>query len=439
MEKKMAMILMIAAVAAVSILVCVTPGSDASVDPEDETAGGSISWMLVSSSLVLLMIPGLILFYGGLLRKQSMSAMIAQSMGGAAVVGLLWVVCGYSLAFGGDGTFGDFSRLFMDGAIDTASGGNISELEFAMYQMMFAMIAPCLFLGACAERMRFQAVIAYMAAWSILIYAPLVHFVWDGGFSSMFGDWFQGLDFAGGIAIHLAAAMAGVVAVRFLGPRKEHIRKLPSHNIPMVFLGTGILVVGWMGFNGGGFGTADSYTIHAVINTIVAWLGSTVTWMIIQYSMYGRVSTVGICTGLLAGLVAITPCAGYVGIPASIFLGICGSVVGYYAISYFHSLKKFDDALDVFALHGCVTMFGLLALGFLADPAVVGEEAEGLIYGGFSLLASQIVMVLFTVVYSSAISYVILKVISLFIRVSVTPEEQDMGQDIIEHGERAYQ
>jgi len=431
--------MMAVAILAIVAVTSLMPGASAAVDPQDAAAGGSISWILVSSTLVLLMVPGLILFYGGLLRKQSMSAMIAQSMGGAAVVGLLWVVCGYSLAFGGNGVFGDFSRLFLEGAVDTASGGEISELEFALYQMMFAIIAPCLFLGAGAERMRFPAALAYMGAWSILVYAPLAHFVWDGGFSLLFGDWFCGLDLAGGIAIHLGAAMAGVVAVKFLGPRKDHIRKLPSHNIPMVFLGTGLLMVGWMGFNGGGFGSAGASAIHTVINTVVAWLASTVTWMIIQYSMYGRVTTTGICTGILAGLVVITPCAGYIGIPAAMFLGICGSVVGYFAISYFHGLKDFDDALDVFALHGCVTIFGVIALGFLADPAMVGEAAKGLIYGGTALLASQFLMVAFAMIYSSVLSFLILFVISKVMRVGVTSTEQDMGQDIVEHGERAYQ
>ncbi|MBE6528445.1 MAG: ammonium transporter [Thermoplasmata archaeon] len=433
---KISIPLAILAIAVVSV--CSIPSVSASVDPSDEAAGGSISWMLVSSTLVLLMVPGLILFYGGLLRKQSMSAMIAQSMSGAAVVGMLWIICGYSLAFGGDGAFGDFSRMFFEGAVDTASDGNISELEFAIYQMMFAIIAPCLFLGASAERMRFPAAILYMALWSLLVYAPMAHFEWDGGFQKIFGDWFTGLDLAGGIAIHLSAAMAGVVAVKFLGPRKEHIRKLPSHNIPMVFLGTGLLMVGWMGFNGGAYGNVGASALHVIINTVVAWMASTVTWMIIQYSLYGRVTTTGICTGLLAGLVAITPCAGYVSIQSAMFLGASGAAIGYLAIRFFHGMKKFDDALDVFALHGCVTIYGLIALGFLAEPTIVGEAAEGLLFGGTDLIASQLIMVAFTMIYSTIISFAILYVISKFIRVGVTSSEQDMGQDIVEHGEPAY-
>ena len=414
------------------------PTSSAAVSPEEMESGGSIAWILVTTSLVLLMVPGVAFFYGGMLRKQSMSATIVQCVIGSAIVSVIWFAVGYSLAFGCDGAIGDFSRIFFSGVVESASGGEISELEFAVYQMEFAAVTACVVLGACAERLRFPAVCLFLALWGVVVYAPMAHWVWGGGFESIFGDWFHALDFAGGTVVHICAGITGVAVALFLGPRKDTVRKARPHSIPFMFLGAGLLLFGWMGFNGGSGAQADGVAVRAVATTCVAWVSATVTWAIIQYAMSGKVNAMGLCAGVVAGLVAITPCAGYVSPAAAFVIGIGGAVVCFFAVRFFHSLKRLDDALDVFAVHGCGGIFGALILGFLADPAYVEAGYEGILFGGTSLILGQVIAVLVTLVYCFAVSYAIIWLMSKVMRVGVTEDEENIGQDIVEHGEPAY-
>ena len=423
----------------VAILFAVTAlGDTSSAGTDGAEIGGSISWIFTASALVLLMVPGVAFFYGGMLRKQSMTATLAQCLAGSAVVAIVWFAVGYSLAFGCEGAIGDFSKVFLVGVGWESDGTGISELQFAIYQMMFASVTACVILGASAERIRFPAVCLFLALWGILVYAPMAHWVWNGGFESIFGDGFRALDFAGGTVVHICAGISGVALARFLGPRKDHVRHSRPHNVPLMFLGAGLLLVGWFGFNGGSGGAADGVAVIAVATTAVAWVASTAMWAIIQCCRTGKVTVTGLCAGMISGLVAITPCAGYVTPAAAFAIGLGGAVVCYLSVSFFHSRKTLDDALDVFAVHGCGGIFGAIVLGFVADPALVESGYEGLLYGGTGLIIGQIVAVAVTLVFCYAVSYALIWIISKFIRVGVDPAEAEMGQDIVEHGEPSY-
>lgn len=428
-----------AVIAVLAILVSVSVlGGVSAADAGDQAADGSISWIFTASALVLLMVPGVAFFYGGMLRKQSMTATIAQCIAGSAVVAIVWFAVGYSVAFGCEGVIGDFSKIFLLNVDWTTDGSGISELQFAIYQMMFASVTACVILGASAERIRFPAVCLFLALWAVFVYAPMAHWVWNGGFEAIFGDGFRALDFAGGTVVHICAGISGVALATFLGPRKDHVRHARPHNVPLMFLGAGLLLVGWFGFNGGSGGAADGVAVIAVATTAIAWVASTATWAVIQYTRTGKVTVTGLCAGMISGLVAITPCAGYV-LPAAAFvIGIGGAVVCYISVSLLHSRKKLDDALDVFAVHGCGGIFGAVALGFAADPALVNAGYEGLLYGGTGLIVGQIVAVAVTLVFCFAVSYALIWIVSKFVRVGVDPAEAEMGQDIVEHGEPSY-
>lgn len=401
-----------------------------------EAAGdsGSLSWILVSSALVFIMVPGVAFFYGGMLRKQSMSSVMTQTLIATGVMIITWFTVAYSLAFNGDGTIiGGLGNLFMAEVLEDAPSG-ISEMEFALFQGMFSIVTAAIVLGACAERVRYTAVVWFLAIWSIVVYAPMAHWVWGGG---LFDQFLTVLDYAGGTVVHICAGITGIALVLFVGPRSDRVRQSRAHNLPLAFLGALLLWVGWFGFNGGSSLAADSTAVHSVVVTMVAAGFGMMAWVLIQYLKVGRVGVLGMIAGSVAGLVGITPAAGYVGVPESMLIGAVAGLLCFYAVRYTKGREKLDDALDVFAVHGVGGIWGAIATGIFAVPSMTGG-VEGLIYGSVDLFVGQIVAVLGTLVFCFAMSYAIIWCLSKVMRVRVTEEEELVGQDIIEHGENAY-
>jgi len=406
-----------------------------SAEATDEAGDtGSISWILVSSILVFAMTPGIAFFYGGMLRKQSMSSMITQTLIAMGVMTISWIVVGYSLAFSGEGLFiGNLDKLFMSGVMENSTSG-ISEMEFAMFQGMFAIVTAAIVLGACAERIRYTAMIWFLVFWSVLVYAPMAHWVWGGGW---FDEYLTVLDFAGGTVVHICAGITGIALALFAGKRSERVRNSRAHNIPLAFLGCAILWVGWLGFNGGSGLAADGTAVRVIVVSMLSAACGMMAWAAVQYMVVGRVGVLGMIAGSIAGLVGITPGAGYVGIPESIVIGAVAGVLCFFAVRFTKSRLYFDDALDVFAVHGVGGIWGAIATGIFAVSEYTGG-VEGLIYGSVDLFVGQIIAVIATLAFCFTASYILIWVISKFMRVCVTPEEELVGQDLIEHGEHAY-
>lgn len=411
------------------------------------TSSGDIAWVLVASVVVFAMVPGIAFFYGGMLRKQSLTSMIAQCLIATGIMTMTWIICGYTLAFGSNGFFiGNLDHLFMKGVVEDISDGSISELEFAMFQMFFAIVTACVVIGASAERIRFPAIAWFLVFWGVFVYTPMAHWVWGGGF---FDQAFVVRDFAGGTAVHICAGVTGLALATFLGTRSASIRKMRAHSIPLTFLGAMILWIGWLGFNGGSGILIDGQAVRICFVTMVASAAGLLTWAVCQYSLTGRVGALGLITGAIAGLVAITPGCAYVSTAAAFVIGIGGALVCYCSIRYFHSKSdKVDDALDVFALHGVGGIWGAIATGIFAEACYTGSAdatgnyipgPAGLVFGGgVDLVLGQICSVLITLVFCFSVSYAIIWVISKFIKVRVTADEEVIGQDIVEHGEPAY-
>jgi len=423
----------LAIVTAVSaITVC---SGSVSADPRPVTGNsGDVSWILMSSALVFIMVPGIAFFYGGMLRKQSMSSMMTQTLVAIGIMTISWVSVGYSLAFGGNGTLiGSLDCLFMNGVSENTTSG-ISDMEFALFQGMFALVTAAIVLGACAERIRYTAMVWFLVVWSVLVYAPMAHWVWGGG---LFDQYLVVLDFAGGTVVHICAGITGIALVVFAGPRSERVRQSRAHNIPLAFLGCALLWVGWIGFNGGSALAADGTAVRAVIMSMAAAGCGMMAWAAVQYLVVGRVGVLGMIAGSIAGLVGITPAAGYVGMPESMFIGAVAGLLCFFAVRWTKGRGRFDDALDVFAVHGVGGIWGAIATGLFAIPALSGGKT-GLIYGSVDLVVGQIVAVIGTLAYCFVISYAIIWCLSKLMRVRVTEEEELVGQDLIEHGENAY-
>jgi len=413
-------------------VICSMPSSSA--EAGDVAADGSISWIFISSILVFMMIPGVAFFYGGMLRKQSMSSLMAQSLVCMGILGLVWFICGYSLAFSGDGmVLGNLSELFMEGVAENASGGAISDLEFAVFQMMFAMVTACLMVGAFAERVRFPAICWFLLLWSLLVYVPMAHWVWGGG---LFDQLFSVLDFAGGTVVHICAGISGAAVVIYVGSRKESVRKSRAHNITLAYLGALLLWIGWMGFNGGSGLYADGQAVRAIVVTNIAAVAAMMSWAVVQYMFAGRVTTLGLITGAIAGMVAITPAAGYVELWTGLVFGPIAGTACYFSVRRFHGMKRFDDALDVFAVHGVGGILGAILTGVFATSEY--GAYDGLMYGATDLFVGQIAAVAITLAYCFIVSYAIIWLIGRVIRVRVSEEEEIVGADIAEHGEPAY-
>ncbi len=421
-------------IAVLATIVVLTMGSSTS---SAEVIGsgsdsGNIGWLLTASILVFLMVPGIAFFYGGMLRKQSMTSMMAQTLIAIGVMTLSWIILGYSLAFGSTGgIIGNFDFVFMNG-LDVE--GSYSQLEFATFQMMFAILTAAIVIGACAERVRFVTITWFLLFWGIFVYVPMAHWVWSGGFESL---GLTVLDFAGGDVVHICAAVTGLALVLFVGARHDSTRKARAHSIPFAFLGAMLLWIGWFGFNGGSGLEANGQAIHAMFVSQLAAAAAMMAWAVCQYVVVGRIGVLGLVSGGIAGLVAITPGAGYVGIPAAFVIGLVGGALCFFAVRYIHSKCNFDDALDVFGVHGVGGIWGGIATGLFAESKFTGG-INGLLFGGTDLFIGQICAIVITIVFCFVVSYAIIFILSKFMAVRIPEAEEPIGQDIVEHGEPAY-
>ena len=400
---------------------------------------GSTGFMLVATSLVMLMTPGLAFFYGGLVGRKNVLAIMIQSFVSLGWTTVLWFVCGYSLCFSGGegGIIGNLDMAFLAGTSvnDVFTGNNAIPLYvFIAYQMMFAIITPALITGAFANRIRFPAYMLFLTLWLLFVYFPLAHMVWGGGLLADLGV----LDFAGGIVVHASAGMAALASVFYVG--KRNVVERGPHNIPLVALGTALLWFGWYGFNAGSQLQVDSITAIAFINTDVAASFAATTWLILSWILEKKPKFVGLLTGAIAGLATITPAAGYVSVGSAAIIGIAAGGICYFAVQLKNKLK-WDDALDVWAVHGVGGIIGVIMLGMFAsssvNPAVV---LNGLFTGGgFEFFIKQTVAVLVVGLYCFVFTYVMLIVINFITPVKVTKEEEESGVDDALHGEIAYE
>lgn len=402
-------------------------------------SSGDTAWVLMASALVLLMVPGLAFFYGGLVRNKSALNTMLMSLGALALVTVQWVLWGYSVAFGpGSSWIGSFAWAGMNGVGATANptyAAALPHVLFAAFQGMFAGITVALFSGAVIDRMRFAAYLAFGLLWSTFVYDPLAHWVWgDGGWLRSLGA----LDFAGGTVVHISAGVTALVLAVVLGPRREFGRTphVP-HNVPFALLGAGLLWFGWFGFNAGSALAADGIAANALVTTHAAAAAALLTWMIVEYFRTGRATAVGAATGAVVGLVAITPAAGFVTPISAIAIGLLAAPCSFFALQ-FRSKSKVDDSLDVFACHGVAGIAGALLTGVFASKAVNPNGADGLLAGNPSLLGIQFVAVAATIIFAGAASFILLRALKAVMEVRISVESELAGIDVSEHGEEAY-
>ncbi len=398
--------------------------------------GADISWMLISTALVLLMTPALAFFYGGLVRSKNALNTMMMSVAALGFVGLAWAVLGYSLAFSpGGAVSGGLAHALLRG-VDLAAAPNaatIPHLLFMAFQATFAIITAALISGAIVERMRFSAYLLFITLWSLFVYAPIAHCVWGGGFLGKMGA----LDFAGGTVVHINAGVAALVAALLLGPRKDFARQatLP-HNVPFALLGAGLLWFGWFGFNGGSALAANGSAALAFGNTFLAPMGTLVVWTLLDLKRGGKATAVGAATAIVVGLVAVTPAAGFVSPVLAVVLGAAAAFPSYFAILY-RVRTRLDDSLDVVAAHGLGGTVGALLTGVFAQKAWNGT-ADGLLFGNPRQLLVQLIAVLVTLVFSGIGTFVLLKLVNLLIPFKVSVKDQGLGLDVSQHGEEAY-
>jgi len=403
---------------------------------------GLTSFMLIATSLVMLMTPGLAFFYGGLACKKNILGIMIQSFVSLGISSILWFVVGYSLSFSGTmadgndffGVFGNFDKMFLAGiAPDTLlEGHRFPELVFVSYQMMFAIITPALITGAFVNRIKFKAYIIFLIFWQFLVYYPFVHMIWGGGILAEWGV----LDFAGGIVVHATAGFAALASVRYVGKRRE-INHQPN-NIPLVAVGTALLWFGWYGFNAGSELDIDGVTVSAFINTDIAASVSSITWLLIEWNTGEKKPTfIGLMTGAVAGLATITPAAGYVTIPMAAFIGLVAGLGCYLAVKY-KDKRNWDDALDVWGVHGMGGVFGSIMLGLFATKTINANGVDGLFYGGGAMfLVKQIVAIALASAAGYFFTLAMLKIINKFTPVKVSEDEERQGLDLTMHGEIA--
>ncbi len=395
---------------------------------------GNTAWMLMASALVVFMtIPGLALFYGGLDKSKSILNTIAMSFVAFSIVSITWLAIGYSIAYGDDiGKFigNPFQYFFARGVSGINSDTGYPALLDVMFQLTFATITTALVSGSLVGRMKFSAWIIFCILWSIVVYPPIAHWVWGGGFLSEHGA----LDFAGGTVVHINAGIAGLVAALILGKRKDPV--LIPNNVPLVAIGAGILWFGWFGFNAGSALAADGIAVYAMLNTTIATSAAALGWMFTEWITAGKPTVVGISSGIIAGLVAITPAAGFVNPVGAIFVGAIGSIVAYFMVSKVKSIFRYDDALDVFGIHGVAGIVGAIFTGVFADPAVNGNA--GLLYGNAKQVLIQMEGVIVTIVYSGVLTAVIMLIAKVLTGLRVKEDEEIEGLDGSQHGESAY-
>jgi len=398
---------------------------------------GNTAWMLTSTTLVLLMtLPGLALFYGGMVRKKNVLSVAMQSISMAALVSVLWVVCGYSLAFGtGNNYIGDLSKAFFVGVGYSAMSGTIPETVFATFQMTFAIITPVLIIGAFAERMKFSAVMLFTAVWTLAVYAPICHWVWGGGFLEHAGT----LDFAGGTVVHINAGVAGLVCALVLGKRVGYPKEpMLPHNLVYTLIGAGLLWVGWFGFNAGSELAADGTAGMAMLVTQVATAMAVLAWMFAEWVVFKKPSLLGACSGAVAGLVAITPASGFVGPVGGLGIGMAAGLVCFWSVAFMKRKLGYDDSLDAFGVHGVGGMVGAVLTGVFVSAGFGGAGlAKGMTIGSQVIVQFEAIGV--TIGYCAVVTFVILKLIDMVIGLRIEHDEEREGLDITQHGEQVYE
>ena len=406
--------------------------------PVSNLDSGDTAWMIVATVLVMFMIlPGLALFYGGLVRAKNMLSVLVQVTAVASTIMIVWVVYGYSFAFGGSESpyFGGFGKLFLSGVTATSESGTIPEYLFIAFQMTFAAITPALIVGAFAERIKFGAVLAFSVLWVTFVYFPIAHMAWDA--NGLFFGWGV-LDFAGGTVVHINAGIAGLVGAILLGKRTGYGKdNMAPHSLPLAVTGAGMLWVGWFGFNAGSALGAGTLATLAVINTFTATAGATVAWLLAEKLLRGKASALGAASGIIAGLVAVTPAAGAVGPVGAIVLGAIASLIAYYFVAVVKKKAGYDDSLDVFGIHGVAGIIGAIGTGIFASTSFGGQGyAEGVTMG--AQVWTQILAVAITVIWCGVVSAILYKLVDLVIGLRVPVDAEREGLDLTSHGEQAY-
>jgi Amt family ammonium transporter len=414
-----------------AMAVALTASTAFAQDAEPTLNAGDTAWMMTSTALVLLMtLPGLALFYGGLVRTKNILSVLMQCLVSAGLIGVFWIIAGYSLAFGtGNAYVGDLSMFGLAGITSSSVSGTIPEYVFVMFQGMFAIITPALMLGAFAERMRFGPYVAFILIWVIVVYCPLAHQVWGGGWLSEHGA----IDFAGGLVVHMSSGFSALVAAIMLGKRRGYGKEpMPPHSLPLTVIGAALLWVGWFGFNAGSELAADGVAALAFINTNTATAMAVLGWVAIEWLHQGKPTVLGAATAAVAGLVAITPACASVTPMGSLGVGLGAAVICYAAVTLLKPAMGYDDSLDVFGVHGVGGAWGALATALF-----IMEVPEGMTYGG--QIWVQFTSILYVAVMAPALTFVILSVMKLvFGSLRVEEEEEHEGLDISEHSEAAY-
>ena len=402
---------------------------------------GDIGFMLICSALVLLMTPGLAFFYGGLVRRKNVVNTMMTSIFVIGIAAVMWTLFGYSLAFGNDhfGIIGDFSWLGLQGIEGSTTDyvSTIPHLEFAIFQMMFAIITPALITGAVAGRMKFKALFLFIILWSVIVYYPMAHMVWGlGGFLAKIGS----VDFAGGNVVHISSGVSALVLCIVLGKRKDYLRvQYHVHNIPFVVLGASLLLFGWFGFNAGSALQANELAVHAFITTGLSAAAGMLSWMAMDVLMSGKPTLVGSVTGMVVGLVAITPGAGFVPIWSSIIIGLAGSPICYLMISKVKQKLGYDDALDAFGCHGIGGIWGGIATGLFTQTSINDVARwNGLFFGDTQLFIAQIISIVVTIAVAIIGTLICIAIVRCFTTLRVSKQEEQKGLDISEHQENAY-
>jgi len=401
---------------------------------------GDTAWMVMSSAMVLLMTPGLALFYGGLVRRRNVLSVSMQCLMAVCVIGLQWVLFGYSLAFGPDhgGVIGGLSYAALHDVTLAPSptyAPTVPHLLFMVFQMMFAVITPALIVGAFAERLRFSAFLVFSVLWATIVYDPLVHWVWaEGGFLRNYGA----LDFAGGAVVHISAGMAALAAALVVGKRRGYPETGAPHNLALAVLGGALLWFGWFGFNGGSALSSGALSALAFVTTQLAAMAGGIAWVFLDWLRTKRPTTLGLLSGLIAGLAAVTPASGYVSPMAALAIGAIAGALCYASVMFVKTKLGYDDSLDAFGIHGVAGSWGVLAVGLWASVSFNPQGQNGLFHSGAHQLLVQFVTIVISAAFSFVVSFGLLKLIDKFIGLRVTEDDELVGLDLTQHGESAY-
>ena len=409
-----------------------------------DISGANTSWILTATALVLFMtIPGLSLFYAGLVRAKNVLSVLMQCFALTCLMSLVWFAVGYTIAFGSDGVeqgpwLGDFGNIFLHSITIDSNNGSIPASLFVIFQMTFAIITPALIVGGFAERMRFSAMLIFSALWLVLVYAPICHWVWGGGWLGSMGL----QDFAGGTVVHITAGVAAVVAALVIGPRTGFsVTPMPPHNLTMTVTGAGMLWVGWFGFNAGSAVAADSSAAMAMLVTHLSAACGSLAWMTMEWLRHGKPSVLGIVTGMVAGLGTITPASGSVGPAGAVVIGLSAGVVCYFATNFIKQKLKIDDSLDVFPVHGVGGALGTILAGVFCSTQLGIFSGNGFSDGVTSMgsqISIQLTGVVATVIYTAVMSFILFKAVDFAIGLRIDEEDETQGLDLVLHNERGY-